>query len=209
MTLILTMFTTLNYSPNFDLKKRKIKDIKFIVFHYTGMKNEKQAIRKLTDINSKVSSHYLIKNNGEILCLVPDLYVAWHAGKSKWGNNKSLNKKSIGIEISNPGHQYGYRNFTGNQIKCLIKLSKLIIKKYNIKKNKILGHSDIAPLRKIDPGERFPWKKFANKKIGIWHNCKNVELKKSRKVKISLKMMSVEILLSILKNLLIVIQKRT
>ena len=83
------MFTTPNYSPNFDLKKRKKKDIKFIVFHYTGMKYEKQAIRKLIDFNSKVSSHYLIKNNGEILNLVPDLYSAWHAGISNWKKYKS------------------------------------------------------------------------------------------------------------------------
>ena len=78
------MFTTLNYSPNFDLKKREVKDIKFIVFHYTGMQSEKQAIKKLTDFESKVSSHYLIKNNGEILTLVPDLYIAWHSGISHW-----------------------------------------------------------------------------------------------------------------------------
>ena len=103
------MFTTINYSPNFDLKKRKNKDIKFIVFHYTGMKYEKQAIRKLIDFNSKVSSHYLIKNNWEILNLVPDLYTAWHAGISNWKKIKSLNKNSIGIEISNSGHNFKYK----------------------------------------------------------------------------------------------------
>ena len=174
------MLTTLNYTPNFDLKKRKIKDIKFIVFHYTGMKNEKQAIRKLTDTNSKVSSHYLIKNNGEILTLVPDLYIAWHAGQSHWRNHKSLNYNSIGIEISNPGHEYGYRKFNSKQIKSLIKISKLIIKKYKINKKNILGHSDIAPLRKIDPGEKFPWKLLSKKKIGIWHNINSKILKSLR-----------------------------
>ena len=105
------MFTTLNYSPNFDLKKRKVKDIKFIVFHYTGMQSEKQAIKKLTDFESKVSSHYLIKNNGEILTLVPDLYIAWHSGISHWKKYKSLNMNSIGIEISNPGHKFKYKKF--------------------------------------------------------------------------------------------------
>ena len=92
--------TTLNYSPNFNPKKRKTKQIKFIIFHYTGMKRESAAIKRLTDIQSEVSAHYLIKNNGEIITLVPDLYTAWHAGKSSWKNYKSLNQNSIGIEIT-------------------------------------------------------------------------------------------------------------
>ena len=100
------MNKTLNYSPNFDTKKRKSKDIKFIIFHYTGMKKETNAINKLTNNKSKVSSHYFIKKNGEILNLVPDLYIAWHAGISSWKKTKFLNKYSIGIEISNSGHEY-------------------------------------------------------------------------------------------------------
>ena len=179
------MITTYNYSPNFDLKKRKIKDIKFIVFHYTGMKNEKQAIRKLTDTNSKVSSHYLIKNNGEILTLVPDLYISWHAGISHWKKYKYLNKNSIGIEISNPGHDFKYKKFSKKQIFAILKLSKFLIKKYNIKANNFLGHSDIAPNRKIDPGEKFPWKYLSKKKIGYWHTLNNQKLLKERTVKIS------------------------
>ena len=103
--------TTLNYSQNFDSEKRKVKEIKFIIFHYTGMKKEKEAIAKLINIKSKVSSHYLIKNNGDILTLVPDLYTSWHAGISSWRNYKSINKYSIGIEISNPGHEYSYKKF--------------------------------------------------------------------------------------------------
>ena len=179
------MLTTLNYSPNFDLKKRKAKDIKFIIFHYTGMKNEKQAITKLTDSNSKVSSHYLIKNNGEIITLVPDLYVAWHAGISNWKKYKYLNKNSIGIEISNPGHNFNYKKFSKKQIFAILKLSKFLIKKYNIKANNFLGHSDIAPNRKIDPGEKFPWKYLSKKKIGYWHTLNNQKLLKERRVKIS------------------------
>ncbi len=171
---------TVNYSPNFNLKKRDKKKIKYLIYHYTGMKNDKLAIKKLTSFNSNVSCHYYITKSGKLIQMVPDLYVAWHAGKSNWGNHKSLNFKSIGIEISNPGHQYGYKVFTGNQIKSLIKISKLIIKKYNIKKNKILGHSDIAPLRKIDPGEKFPWKLLSKKKIGIWHKVNLNILKSSR-----------------------------
>ena len=179
------MFTILNYSPNFDLKKRKVKDIKFIVFHYTGMQSEKQAIKRLTDSDSKVSSHYLIKNNGKILNLVPDLYVAWHAGISHWKKYKSLNMNSIGIEISNPGHKFKYKKFSKKQIIAILKLSKFLIKKYKIKANNFLGHSDIAPNRKIDPGEKFPWKYLSLKKIGNWHTLNNQKLLKERRVKIS------------------------
>ena len=121
-----------NYSPNFETKKRKSNQIKFIIFHYTGMKNESDALRRLIDIQSEVSCHYLIKNNGEIVKIVPDLYIAWHAGKSSWQNHKSLNKNSIGIEITNPGHEHGYKKFTQKQITSLLKLSKFLIKKYKI-----------------------------------------------------------------------------
>ena len=174
------MNTTLNYSPNFDVKKRKVKEIKFIIFHYTGMKKQNQAITRLTDTKSKVSSHYLIKNNGEILTLVPDLYVAWHAGVSSWKNYKSINKYSIGIEISNPGHEYSYKKFSKKQIKSILKLSNYLRKKYKIKSNFILGHSDIAPDRKKDPGEKFPWKYLSKNKIGYWHNLNEKKLFKKR-----------------------------
>ena len=102
------------YSPNFDSKKRKARNIKFIILHYTGMQNEKNAIKRLTDANSQVSSHYLIANSGEIVNLVPDLYISWHAGKSNWKKIKSLNSSSLGIEISNPGHENGYKNYSKN-----------------------------------------------------------------------------------------------
>ncbi len=177
---ISTMHTTLNYSPNFDVKKRRVKEVKFIIFHYTGMKKENQAITRLTDPKSKVSSHYLIKNNGEILTLVPDLYVAWHAGISSWKNYKSINKYSIGVEISNPGHEYSYKKFSKKQIKSILKLSIYLKKKYKIKSNFILGHSDIAPDRKKDPGEKFPWKYLSKNKIGHWHNLNEKKLFKKR-----------------------------
>ena len=177
--------TTLNYSPNFNPKKRPSKQIKFIIFHYTGMKSESDALKRLTDIQSEVSCHYLIKNNGEIVKMVPDLYIAWHAGKSSWKNYKSLNQNSIGIEITNPGHEYGYKNFTKKQITALLKLSKFLIKKYKISPKNILGHSDIAVLRKKDPGEKFPWKYLSKNKIGIWHTLNKQDLIKNRKLKIS------------------------
>jgi len=153
------------YSINFNLPKRSRKKIIFIILHYTGMKKESAAIKRLCDPKSKVSSHYFIKNSGEVLSLVPDLYEAWHAGVSSWQKLKSLNKYSIGIEINNPGHDNGYKEFSSKQIFSLTKLIKYLVKKYNIKKQNILGHSDISPDRKKDPGEKFPWKKLAKKKI--------------------------------------------
>ena len=155
----------LNYSPNFNSKKRKPNNIKFLIIHYTGMKKESLAIKKLKKIQSEVSSHYFIKNNGDIILMVPDLYTAWHAGNSSWKDYKSLNKYSIGIEINNPGHQFNYKKYSAKQIKSLLNLIKFLVKKYKIKKENILGHSDISPNRKKDPGEKFPWKYFAKKKI--------------------------------------------
>ena len=118
-----------NYSPNFNLKKRSFRQIKFLVFHYTGMKREIDAINKLTNIQSGVSSHYLIKNNGEIVLMVPVTYIAWHAGISFWRKYEGINKYSIGIEISNPGHSNKYKDISRKQIKTIIKLSKYLIKK--------------------------------------------------------------------------------
>jgi|TARA_B110000114_G_scaffold22271_1_gene21246 N-acetylmuramoyl-L-alanine amidase len=175
--------TTLNYSPNFNAKKRSIKQIKFIIFHYTGMKKESEAISRLTDIQSEVSSHYLIKNNGEIITMVPEAYIAWHAGKSSWGSYKSLNKNSIGIEITNPGHEFNYKKFTKKQITSLLILSKFLIKKYKINLKNILGHSDVAPERKKDPGEKFPWQYLSQNKVGLWHLIKKHELIKNRQIK--------------------------
>ena len=176
--------TSLNYSPSFDSKKRKKNQIKFIIFHYTGMKSEKAAIKRLTDFKSEVSCNYLIKKNGEIVAMVPDLYISWHAGKSLWKKYKSLNKNSIGIEVTNPGHRHGYKRFSNSQIRSLIKLSRSLIKKYKINLKNILGHSDIAPERKKDPGEKFPWEYLAKKKIGFWYNLNKKLLFKNRKIKI-------------------------
>ena len=175
----------LNYSPNFNSKKRISKQIKFIIFHYTGMTKESETINRLTDIQSEVSCHYLIKNNGEIAKVVPDLYIAWHAGKSAWKNYRFLNKDSIGIEITNPGHEFGYKKFSKKQVFSLLKLSKILIKKYKISPKNILGHSDIAPERKKDPGEKFPWEYLSKNKIGLWHTLKKQELTKNRRLKTS------------------------
>ena len=168
------------YSPNFDANKRNKEKIKYLVFHYTGMKNEKSALKRLSDRNSKVSSHYFIKKNGSIINLVPDRYVSWHAGISFWKNLKNINKYSIGIEIHNPGHQHGYKSFNKNQIIAIKYLSLKLAKKYNLKKKQYLAHSDIAPDRKKDPGEKFPWKLLSKYKIGVWHSIDKKILKKNR-----------------------------
>tara|TARA_B100000809_G_scaffold177192_1_gene174684 strand:+ start:249 stop:989 length:741 start_codon:yes stop_codon:yes gene_type:complete len=171
---------------NFDKKKRLKKQIKLIVFHYTGMQSKVEALKKLCNSKSKVSCHYFIDEIGNIVRIVPEKFSAWHAGKSSWKNFKFLNKFSIGIELVNPGHDFGYRKFSKKQIYSLKKISKKIIAKYNIIDSNIVGHSDISPLRKKDPGEKFPWKELANSKIGIWHRLKTKELKKNRRKKINL-----------------------
>ena len=176
---------TKRYSINFSLPKRNNKILKFIIIHYTGMKSEKAAIDRLTNIQSEVSSHYFITKNGSITLLVPELYNAWHAGKSKWRDQSLLNKSSIGIEITNPGHRFGYKNFTNKQINSTVFLIKYLVKKYKISKKNILGHSDIAPDRKKDPGEKFPWEYLAKKKLSIWHNIRQQELKNLRKKRCS------------------------
>ena len=182
----MSMKKLFNYSANFDSKKRKSKQIKFLIFHYTGMRKESDAINRLIKIQSEVSSHYLIKKNGDIVIMVPDLYVAWHAGKSSWKSFKSLNKNSIGIEISNPGHEHNYINFSKKQIRSILYLSKSLLKKYKIKSSNVLGHSDIAPYRKKDPGEKFPWKHLSKFGVGKWHSLSNKILKENRMKKINI-----------------------
>jgi len=181
----MTIKTTINYTPNFDFKKRKKKQVKYVVLHYTGMKSENMAIRRLIKIQSVVSAHYFIRRNGKIILMVPESYIAWHAGRSNWHGKKSLNRNSIGIEISNKGHQFGYQNFTKFQIKSLIILLKYLRKKFHIKKKNILGHSDIAFDRKKDPGEKFPWKLLAKNKVSIWHGINKNRLIKLRKLPIN------------------------
>ena len=177
---------TRKYSVNFNIPKRSKKSVKFIIIHYTGMRNQSKAIKRLCEFNSKVSTHYFIKNNGKLLNLVPDLYEAWHAGKSSWKNYKSLNRNSIGIEINNPGHENGYVKFREKQLSTLKKLLKELIKKYKIRINNILGHSDISPNRKKDPGEKFPWKKLAGNGLSIWHDLNEKKLKTFRNQTIKL-----------------------
>ena len=156
-------------SPNYIFcnKRRKIHSI---VIHYTGMRSLQSAVERLISKKYEVSSHYLIGRTGKILQLVKDNNIAWHAGISNWFNFKNLNKTSIGIELENKGHQYGYQNFSNKQINQLIKILEILKKKFNIQNIHIIGHSDIATNRKKDPGEKFPWKKLYKKDLAIWHS---------------------------------------
>ena len=177
---------SLNYSPNFSTTKRKKKNIRFIIIHYTGMQNELSALNRLCDIKAKVSAHYFIKKNGSVLNLVPPIYEAWHAGKSSWKDLKSLNKYSIGIEIQNSGHDNKYEKFSQKQIISTKKLLRYLINKYKISLKNVLGHSDVAPDRKKDPGEKFPWKDLAKSKLSQWHNLDEKKLKRERLISLNL-----------------------
>ena len=173
------------YSPNFSRKLRKNKDIKLIVIHYTGMQSKIASIKRLLSPRHKVSCHYLIDRKGQVLRMVDENKVAWHAGKSKWKNFNNLNKNSIGIELVNKGHELGYERFTNSQINELIKLCLNLKKKFKIKNSNILGHSDISPMRKQDPGEKFPWKKLKKSKLGIWYKPLNFKSQKINDKKIN------------------------
>jgi len=158
-----------NFSSNHSKKTRSKRQIKFVIIHYTGMQSEIESIKRLKNPKYKVSCHYLINRKGAIIQMVKDKNIAWHAGKSKWKNFINLNNCSLGIELVNKGHRFGYQKFNFKQISSLIKLCKRLKKKYLIKKENFLGHSDIAPLRKIDPGEKFPWEKLNSYNIGKWY----------------------------------------
>jgi N-acetylmuramoyl-L-alanine amidase len=171
------MNITTDSSPNFSSKTRLKKSIKFIIIHYTGMQSEIASIKRLKNSKSKVSCHYLINRKGLIFQMVKDNKVAWHAGKSKWKTFENLNENSIGIELVNNGHKFGFQNYSNAQIANLINLCKNLKKKYKIKKENFLGHSDIAPLRKLDPGEKFPWEKLSKHNLGCWCSKNKKKLK--------------------------------
>ena len=162
-------------SPNHSSKNREKKQIKYLIIHYTVMQSEGESIKRLTDKRSKVSAHYLINRKGSLIRMVDENKAAWHAGKSKWKNLTNLNSSSIGIELVNKGHRFKYENYTKKQINKLMLLCKALIKKYKIKQTNVLGHSDISPMRKIDPGEKFPWKHLSKNKIGYWHNISKLK----------------------------------
>ena len=154
-------------SPSFD-QRRAGAPIDILVLHYTGMQSCAAAVAQLTNPASKVSSHYTIDEDGTIYQHVQERDRAWHAGKSFWRGETDVNSRSIGIEIANPGHEFGYRRFPDVQIATVIELSKQIVARHSIPMFGIVGHSDVAPLRKEDPGELFPWKYLALSGLGPW-----------------------------------------
>ncbi|MES3027778.1 MAG: N-acetylmuramoyl-L-alanine amidase [Pseudomonadota bacterium] len=152
-------------SPNFN-ERTVPPDI--LVLHYTGMKTGPEALARLRDAESKVSSHYLVEEDGRVFRLVPEERRAWHAGVSSWKGESDINGRSIGIEIVNPGHEFGYRPFPEAQVAAVIELVADIRTRWSIEDSRIIGHSDVAPDRKQDPGELFPWKRLAQAGHGLW-----------------------------------------
>src|SRR5262249_2793887 len=144
--------------------------VDILVMHYTGMETGAAALARLVDPASRVSSHYTVDEDGMIYHHVPEDCRAWHAGKSYWAGAPDINAPSIGIEIVNPGHEFGSRSFPDAQIEAVIALSLDIFTRHAIPPERVLGHSDVAPARKQDPGELFPWKTLATAGIGLWPN---------------------------------------
>jgi N-acetylmuramoyl-L-alanine amidase len=151
-------------SPNFD---ERAQPISMIVLHYTGMTSCEGALDRLTSPQAKVSAHYCIDEDGTLYRLVDEAKRAWHAGKSRWRNLSDVNSASIGIEIVNPGHEFGYRAFPEAQIRTLLPLVAEIKDRYAIGRGNIVGHSDVAPARKEDPGELFPWWELAKRRLAL------------------------------------------
>jgi len=139
-----------------------------IVLHYTGMKSADRALARLTVGDSEVSAHYLVYEDGTIVQMVPEKRRAWHAGVSSWRGETDINSRSIGIEIANPGHEFGYPAFPRRQIDAVIALCRDIMRRQRIRPEGVVAHSDVAPARKQDPGEKFPWSRLAKSGIGVW-----------------------------------------
>ncbi len=152
-------------SPNHDARGMPVD---MLMLHYTGMKTAKEAIDRLRDPAAEVSSHYVVDEDGAVFALVPEDRRAWHAGISIWRGHKALNARSIGVEIVNPGHEWGYRDFPVLQMAAVCDLSLNILARHAIPARNVVGHSDVAPDRKQDPGERFGWADLARNGVGLW-----------------------------------------
>lgn len=154
-------------SPNFDSRPDGAP-IDMLVLHYTGMRTAAAALDRLTDPEARVSAHYVIEEDGTVWRLVDEKARAWHAGISAWRGETDINGRSVGIELVNPGHELGYRPFPGAQIEALIGLAKRVLARHPIPPRNVVGHADIAPVRKMDPGELFDWPRLAAAGIGLW-----------------------------------------
>ena len=160
-------------SPNFD-ERPGLGRPDMIVLHYTGMQFCHEAIHRLCDPKARVSSHYVVLESGSIIQLVPESHRAWHAGVSAWAGDSDINSRSIGIEICNPGHDFSYPDFPARQIAATIALCRGILTRNIIRPENVVAHSDVAPSRKQDPGEKFPWKLLAQSGVGLWVDVGNV-----------------------------------
>lgn len=158
-------------SPNHDARERPVS---LIVLHYTGMEDADGAVQRLCDPEAKVSCHYCVLGDGNVLRMVPEERRAWHAGRSFWRGHQDVNDISIGIEIENPGHQFGYRPFSEAQIEALIPLLANIKERHGITRGNVVGHSDVAPARKQDPGELFPWGRLARHRLALPRPTRNL-----------------------------------
>ncbi len=154
-------------SPNFG-RRRAGAAVDMLVLHYTGMPSAEAALDRLCDARAEVSAHYLVDEDGTVYRLVDEAHRAWHAGVSCWAGERDVNSRSIGIELANPGHEFGYRPFPDAQMEALIELARGILARHPIPPHRVLGHSDVAPGRKIDPGEKFDWRLLAQAGIGLW-----------------------------------------
>ena len=162
-------------SPNFD-GRPPATPIDILILHYTGMESGAAAISRLCDPAARVSAHYTVDEDGTIYAHVSEDRRAWHAGVSYWAGARDINARSIGIEIVNPGHEFGYRSFPAQQIGAVIHLAKEIVARHGIANARILGHSDVAPARKVDPGELFPWGTLALSGVGLWPQTRKCAL---------------------------------
>lgn len=154
-------------SPNFDARPAE-QAVDILLLHYTGMESAQAALARMCDETAKVSAHYCIDEDGMLLRLVPEELRAWHAGAASWAGASDINARSIGIELVNPGHEFGYRAFPEAQMEVLMELTQGILARHPIPPARVLGHSDVAPLRKEDPGELFDWTRLAAEGIGLW-----------------------------------------
>jgi N-acetylmuramoyl-L-alanine amidase len=168
-------------SPNHDARPPG-QPIDILLLHYTGMPTAEAALDRLTDPAARVSAHYLIEEDGRRWRLVPEDRRAWHAGASHWAGATDINARSIGIELVNPGHEFGYRAFPEAQIAALLELGRGIAKRHRIPAARVLGHSDVAPKRKIDPGELFPWPRLAAEGLGVWPKHPRLDISRSIQV---------------------------
>lgn len=164
----------IHQSPNFNDRPGNVQ-VSLLVFHYTGMETAEAALERMCDSDAQVSAHYMIDEDGTMYSLVPENKRAWHAGISCWHGRAALNDVSIGIELVNPGHEFGYRPFPQAQMDVLKDLSHDLIERYHIHPVNVVGHSDIAPRRKQDPGELFDWQNFAKAGIGVWPDVPKVK----------------------------------